>query len=274
MFFFDIDGTLYSETYATILPQTKKLILALSKKPNIILGIATGRNYRHLNVLEELFPLFKYFILCNGAITIANKSSFFENKHQLISKTPIPSEHIEHIMECIRKYQYKILPFSVGFNAEACFSNGHIENINLFKEWKKHMSKKNIVFGSINIDNSFHWNNEVFILYIFGEDRSRINFEKISEKCFNKYNWSNHIDLIAKNVNKFVGIQKIYHQYPDYELICVGDGCNDHEMLKFSDISIAMGNSKFKHIKTIADFVTPHIDENKIYDFFEQNKLV
>lgn len=110
---------------------------------------------------------------------------------------------------------------------------------------------------------------------MFGDDRLKINLKnKKKENIFNIYNWKNHMDLTVKNINKFHGIQKIKNKFNDYEVVCMGDGCNDKEMLQYSDLSIAMGNSKYQYIKEMSDLVTPHLDENKIYDFFEQNNLI
>ncbi|PQP79866.1 HAD family hydrolase [Candidatus Phytoplasma phoenicium] len=275
IFFFDIDGTLYSENKKNILSQTKKLILTLSKKPNTILSIATGRNYRNLNVLEELFPLFKYFVLCNGAITIENKSSFKQNQYKLIDKNPISSKHIQYLFEQIIDNDFNIIPYNIGFNKEAFFSNGNSKNLKFIEEWRKNHWQNGIEIEDSQIDNTFHFNNEVYTIYMFGDDRLKINLKNTEEKnIFNIYNWKNHMDLTVKNINKFHGIQKIKNKFNDYEVVCMGDGCNDEEMLQYSDLSIAMGNSKYQYIKEMSDLVTPHVDENKIYDFFEQHHLI
>ncbi|MBY7577157.1 HAD hydrolase family protein, partial [Candidatus Phytoplasma sp. Tabriz.2] len=51
------------------------------------------------------------------------------------------------------------------------------------------------------------------------------------------YYWKNGVvSLSAKQVNKAYVIQAIMKDHKDCQLICMGDGCSDFEMLQFADI--------------------------------------
>lgn len=124
------------------------------------------------------------------------------------------------------------------------------------------------------IDNKFHLKERIYMINIFGIDANKIKKILDKEDHFNRYYWEKHIDITLKDINKFFGINKIKKNYPKHELICVGDGCNDQEMLQQADISIVMGNSQYDFLKKNSSFITPHIEENKIFDFFKKEKLV
>ncbi|MFR0367944.1 HAD family hydrolase [Candidatus Phytoplasma palmae] len=258
IFFFDVDETLFSNEKEKILSQTKKLIFSLFNKKNIILGIATGRNYHNLDVLKDIISCFKYFVLANGSFTMKND--------KIIDQNPIPKEYIIDILNKINLFKYKIAVANIGSHEEALFYNGDKNNLPLIRYWQKKFN--------LPIDNLLHLKKKIFLMNLFSQNNDQV--EKLLKEfnCFNVYFWENHIDLTMKNINKYYGIKKIKEKYPDYELVCIGDGCNDKEMLANADISIAMGNSQYDEIKKNSDFIAPHIEENGIFDFFKKNNLI
>ncbi|WCA22640.1 HAD family hydrolase [Candidatus Phytoplasma oryzae] len=256
IFFFDVDETLYSNNKKEVLTQTERLIYELSIQPDTILGIATGRNYKNLNIINKILPYFKYFILSNGAITIKN--------NKIIDENPIPRDKIIDLIKKINSY--KVVVNNIGHEKEALLHNGNIENLPFIKKWNRMIDTP--------IDNFFHLKEKVYMMNIFGLESDKVKDVLNNIDYFNKYYWDQHIDLTLKEINKFFGIRKIKEKHPEYELICVGDGCNDKEMLEQADISVVMGNSQYDFLKKNSIFVTPHIEENKIFDFFKKNDLV
>ncbi|MDV3165070.1 MAG: HAD hydrolase family protein, partial [Candidatus Phytoplasma australasiaticum] len=131
IYFFDIDQTLYHNDKKIILPQTKKLILDLANKPDIILGIATGRNYRNLNVLGDLISCFQYFVIMNGAVTISKIDG-------IIDENPIPREYIECFVNKIKSFN--ILLAGVNVDKEVILYNPNLSDLSLVNYYQKELN--------------------------------------------------------------------------------------------------------------------------------------
>ncbi|MEZ0180546.1 HAD-IIB family hydrolase ['Camptotheca acuminata' phytoplasma] len=259
MFFFDIDETLYSDSHKSVLSQNKKLILELSKNPNNVLGIATGRNHGNLKVVEELLPCFKYLVLINGALVLEN--------NKIIDKTPISVENIEKVLkhsELLSNEGNEIVSSTISFDKSAFYSNNDNQK-EIIKLWQSRFE--------IAIDDEFHLKEEVFMLNLFGRDKDKIKPFLDELDLFQAYYWRTHIDLTVKDINKFSSIKNIKEKYPEHELICTGDGYNDLEMLENADIGVVMGNCEYDEVIEKANLKAPRIEENKLYDFFKENNL-
>lgn len=74
---------------------------------------------------------------------------------------------------------------------------------------------------------------------------------------------SSYADVCAKDVNKWVGIQKLLNHLGLNECVAFGDGSNDIDMLMNATIGVAMGQSS-QAVKEKADFVTKSCQENGV----------
>ncbi|MCG3566526.1 MAG: HAD family hydrolase [Candidatus Phytoplasma australasiaticum] len=257
IYFFDIDQTLYHNDKKIILPQTKKLILDLANKPDIILGIATGRNYRNLNVLGDLISCFQYFVIMNGAVTISKIDG-------IIDENPIPREYIECFVNKIKSFN--ILLAGVNVDKEVILYNPNLSDLSLVNYYQKELNY-DLVYD-------LKFMSKIYFMVALGSDVKKIRNFMNNLNFLNVCFWQNHVDLTVNYVNKYYGISKVKSKYPDYQLICIGDGSNDVEMLSYADIGIAMGNSLYPRTKEVAKFIAPHIDSDQLYDFFQKNILI
>ncbi|ABC65217.1 putative hydrolase of the HAD superfamily [Aster yellows witches'-broom phytoplasma AYWB] len=269
LIFFDIDGTLRSNKNKAILPQTKALIKELSKDPNVVLGIATGRSYARLGVLKELRPLFKYLVLCNGALTMQAQK---KQEEKVLNGVYFDQKDIMQVEKAAATNGVALTLFTLDeIFAIDLQKDQKLKNISNFKGEQK-----------LVLNDAFFKQQKVYqmVLLNYKENDKENDKEKI--KHFLKdmpqlkaYFWdSGFVDIMYQKIDKSYGIKQIKALYPNHQLICMGDGPNDFEMLKLADVAITMGNTKIKDLKKIANFVSPHIDEDRMYDFFKTKKII
>ncbi|MCF7930134.1 MAG: HAD-IIB family hydrolase [Acholeplasmataceae bacterium] len=140
--FFDVDNTIYNNNLGKIPEQTKKLLLELSKRDDVILGLATGRGYKKLEVIQEVVSFFKYKVLLNGSIIYKDD--------QVIYDHPILHEDIEEALSIAKGHQFNI--GMVGLDEEAvnawdsCVEDG----------------MKQLRGKTPNVDCNFHNKNKVY----------------------------------------------------------------------------------------------------------------
>ncbi|MDR7077339.1 Cof subfamily protein (haloacid dehalogenase superfamily) [Neobacillus niacini] len=87
-------------------------------------------------------------------------------------------------------------------------------------------------------------------------------------------NWDDGFELLAPNVSKWSAIKSLLREYriSPSEVVAIGDGPNDIEMLRHVGTGVAMGNASEK-VKAAADFVTGHHENDGLADFIERYLL-
>lgn len=86
--------------------------------------------------------------------------------------------------------------------------------------------------------------------------------------------WNDGFELVAPNVSKWSAIESLLRafQINPNEVVAIGDGPNDIEMLRHAGIGVAMGNAS-EEIKAAADFVTGHHENDGLAEFIERYLL-
>lgn len=87
-------------------------------------------------------------------------------------------------------------------------------------------------------------------------------------------NWNNGFELVAPNISKWSAIKSLLRTYQisRSEVVAIGDGPNDIEMLRHVGTGVAMGNAG-KAVKAAADFVTGHHENDGLAEFIERYLL-
>lgn len=87
-------------------------------------------------------------------------------------------------------------------------------------------------------------------------------------------NWNDGFEMIATNISKWSAIKSILHEYQinSKEVVAIGDGPNDIEMIRNVGTGVAMGNAS-EEVKAAADFVTLHHENDGLAKFIERYLL-
>jgi len=253
--FFDVDNTLYNNTLGVVPVQTIKLLKELHSKKDVILGLATGRGLKKLEIIQDLLYLFTYKVLINGSVIFKNDEMIFE--------LPIQNEDINEVLTVTKGNDFNV--GMVGIYDEAV------------NYWDERVSYGMKALRGIfpKVDEEFHLKNKVYQLWLFADHEEKLY--EIAKKMpkFQIYPWhKGGADFIYPFMNKAYGIKKAIEHEENFQLICVGDGANDIQMIEMADIGIAMDNTRFVELKEKADHIAPHIKEDQLYDFFKSIGLI
>ena len=253
--FFDVDNTIYNNALGKIPKQTIKLLKELSTRDDVILGLATGRGFRKLEVIKEVLPFFTYKVLINGTVIYKND--------ELIHDYPIETADIKEVLELSKGSDFNV--GMVGIDDEA---------VNYWDE-RVGYGMKTLRGIFPKTDENFYLSNKTYQLWLFADNEEKIH--EIAKKItkFQVYPWhKGGADFIYPKMNKAFGIGIALENETDYRLICVGDGANDIKMIEMADIGIAMSNTRFDELKEKAKHLAPHIKEDQLYDFFKSINLI
>ena len=82
--------------------------------------------------------------------------------------------------------------------------------------------------------------------------------------------WNDGFEMVAPNVSKWSAIKNLLTEFriSPNEVVAIGDGPNDIEMLRHVGIGVAMGNAS-ETVKAAADFVTGHHENDGLAEFIE-----
>lgn len=86
--------------------------------------------------------------------------------------------------------------------------------------------------------------------------------------------WNDGFEIVAPNVSKWSAIKSLLTEFriSPNEVVAIGDGPNDIEMLRHAGTGVAMGNADEK-VKAAADFVTGHHENDGLAEFIERYLL-
>jgi len=245
--FFDVDHTLYNPITKKIPASTQSAIESLAKRKDVLIGIATGRAFYMLDIIQSLKPYINVYITING------QKIMLEN--QEIHDEPMD----KHLIKTVKDV-FKAHDLTYGFIGE------NTQVVNRMNAYVKEMFTNQKMPLPI-VDGNYDQTHSVYQMWAFG-DQDMLN--TIKHTIDSKYivPWiSDGFDIIEPNKNKIHGIKKVIN-YLDIALknvYCFGDGENDLGMLKGIPNSIAMQNA-MTHIKAQATFVTEAFDDDGIYN--------
>ncbi|WP_025728687.1 Cof-type HAD-IIB family hydrolase [Atopobacter phocae] len=249
--FFDLDGTLL-DAKSQINQSAQEAIKAL-KAANYLPVIATGRSY--FEVKDKINAVgIDTLVGLNGAIGILND--------ELIFHEDLPQVGEEKLIAAAEKLGHKW----TAYNHEYRYCNGHSEMM------KKCYQLINESLPEANEELLQKMNKQMILLMTDSDDEW---YEKqVPELSFYR-NIPYAIDIVAKDMNKAKGIQKMlnYLNMPLEHTYAFGDGRNDIEMFELIPNTIAMENA-IDALKDIATFVTTHHNQTGILDGLKHFNII
>lgn len=239
--FIDIDGTLLNSQgiLSSFTIETLKKI-----NHNIQIVLTSARSFPRIKpILEKLQSNYSnnYTICFNGGIIIKNNG-------EKIEENAIDNKNIKLLIDFIKQYDISKIYF---YNEHARYALSEIDENVFFTN--------NNIYKIVYISNMQEINNIKICL----PQKIRFNFQISSSN-------ETRLEFTKKGITKLTAVKKILQllNLSKNEMIAIGDGENDIEMIKFAKLGVAMGNANEK-VKAVADFVTASNDEDGVAKFLD-----
>ncbi|HIW22136.1 MAG TPA: Cof-type HAD-IIB family hydrolase [Candidatus Dorea intestinavium] len=275
LFAFDLDGTLLTKD-KTITQETLQVLDELIKREVLVVPV-TGRPIGALpqELLEN--PGIHYIISANGARIIDQR------KKKSIYEELLPVEIAEDVLttfgkyDCIREIYYDGLAY-VSTRDASRIADFHKDQatVNYFKKTRNYVSDIMELFYQENraIDKAQGVFNDREALLSAKAELEKRDDIKITRSL------ANNIEVNLKWVNKGAALKHLldYLEIKQEEVLAIGDGDNDIEMIAFSGIGVAMENAILP-VKEQADYITSDNNHDGVvkaiqkYILNEENKV-
>ena len=236
----DMDGTLLNNKKETEPEQKKALKDAIEKGIHVVL--CTGRPlfgtlplYRELDLGEAN----EYIIVNNGCSTHETKG------YSLIDYKELEPVEIQELFELGKNHN---MDFTV-FNEDKFFfisRNGETPNEHTLRD-------STLVYTpitEISLEEAASRKYTIFKSMYIGNSEILDNFEKLlTEDVRKKYNFTrsqeNILEAMPSEADKGKAVRRLAEKLEirKSEIMAIGDGNNDVEMLEYAGISVAMGNA-------------------------------
>lgn len=252
--FFDVDGTLRDFNEYGVRPSVYKAIQK-ARDAGIKCFVATGRHPAETVENYLLGDLrFDGYVYLNGCYCV-------DNGGKVIFTAPVHPSQAATALDLLKTEPFSLL----AMEADRFYVN----------EASPAVIAMHDTLGSkapeINPSMDDCVKNEIYQLVIYGDmpvlDRVAARLTMCDPT---RWNEGGALDLVPKGVNKCTGIMAMmdHFGYTREEIAAVGDNYNDIGMLKMAGLSVCMGNGKAE-AKAIADYVSPHIDEDGLLNAVE-----
>lgn len=233
----DIDGTLLTSD-KKIGEYTKNIIQKYSNKVKIVLASARGFCTIKNFLLElKLVDNNNYTIAYNGGL-------ISKNSGEIIFKENIATNKLELLEEYIKK------------------SNS--------SEWFYYFYEDRINRNKILNINEFIHSRDIYKVVCISNEKEIVKMrdempKELEDKFQITSSETTRIEFVPKGITKVEAIKYLMNllNIKQEEIISIGDGENDIDMIKFSGCGVAMGNAS-ENVKKISDRATYSNDEDGV----------
>ena len=255
----DMDGTLFHSLEEYDVKSTE-LLKKLSKDHMVV--IATGRPFRSSNFYHEILELDTPIINYNGALVQSRHDSSFEKILLTIDKNDLFkfNEDNQHVLKNI-----------------FCEIEDDIFVEHLDDHIRPHLHADGGIIYAGHLNDILKDNPHGAL--VFTEKDEREYLIDYVNKTFNgrlkiRF-WKTPTEYIGElynpTITKGQALEYVAKHYNinRENIIAIGDGENDIEMIEFAKIGVAMGQAK-DNVKEKADFITESLDNNGVYHFLSK----
>lgn len=255
----DLDGTLLNDNKEVSIENIKIIQEAIKK--GVVICITTGRILKFVDKYNDILNISIPVIASNGSIIYYNNEEFEINSLTLeeileikkiaskynvdvylntddsvICEKKIPSDYSYKVLneKVIDKYKVKVIE---NYPFEKLFSNGKSNVV------------KAICINKNDLEEIRKVRKELEESGKFQVSSAEYEYCEINPKGVSK---GGAVEKLAKKLNIEMD-----------EVICIGDGGNDLEMLKKAGFSVAMKNGMIS-VKEIADYITESNNDNGV----------
>lgn len=258
--FFDIDGTLLSESTQTI-PESAKAAVKKAQENGHLIFINTGRGISNIDSSIKEMNFDGYVCGCGTYIEFKGK--------ELLSKSFSDSFAQELINDVHNLKIDAVLEGKTG----TYFDDDNLIYEKIVKDIKHHnlsnqlCEVKSFYDDNINFDKLVIWTN------------SDSNFDAFYDKYKNTFDFihreENFYELVPLGYSKATGIEFLMNELNiDFNnTFALGDSTNDLSMLEFVKNSIAMGNSNPK-LFDLVSYVTDDIEKDGVYNALRHYNII
>ena len=241
--FFDIDGTIISHKTETI-PQSTREAIGILKEKGIHVCVVTGRHMRELDEFPVFDIEFDGYIMQNGQITYDKNKKFVEG---------FPFDEV-CLKRFLKIFDEKKIPLMF------------IDEDGLYMNFVNDMVRQ--VQADIHTSVppvSEYRGKPVYQICAYVYDHEAEAMQREFADCKENRWHKDSIEFVDGAGGKMAGIDKYISSLglTREEVMTIGDGENDMDMLKFAGIGVAMGNAK-DHVKAVADYVTADVDDDGV----------
>lgn len=225
------------------------------KEAGHTLAIATGRApYNMQQVMAD--TKIPNFVAYNGQYVVYNSEAIYRN--------PLDTQTLTKLEKLAREHDH---PMVFLGEKEAVSNIEHHDHIT--------ESMGSIKLEHPRFEDGYFQHHEIFqaLLFQVSETDAVYNDKYPLIKFYRWHEFSR--DVVPSNGSKAEGIKKFAEKlgFSQADVIAVGDGNNDFEMIEWAGTGIAMGNA-VEGLKQGADFVTTDVEDNGIQNAFKKLGLI
>lgn len=263
----DVDGTLVTDEKK--LTQKTIEVIKEALKKDIKIVISTGRSFYRLEKFIDALDLRsenQCTICLNGGIIIENLT-----KEVLYSRN-LEAEEVEELIQLGKALRLPIMIYTKD--------NQYVETIpevvRKNTENLKGMHLKVVNFNQLNFAKTQNYIYKV--CFIDKPEKITEKRELISKEILEKYEITSsvpeYLEIVKKGIKKSEAIKVVMEKYDikKEEVMAIGDGENDIEMLDFAGLGIAMENAS-DFVKEFANDVTTSNNHDGVANAIEKYVL-